>query len=284
LSIFSFIREWIQTIRFVFQCLAHYDIFTAKPSLKVLANQDVIEKYVHVMKARRNGPIRIYKLLLAILKAIKFVTKDAQACVFLEKELKEYQKKKKQHQNNQYLAEPKYPLLTSTNYDNLREKCTLFLSKAVTLPEREKRARAKEFMDHLILMTLVSVAPPRHQVFSLLEIRHLCWREEEAGYELQMDGVDPPLKCGHPVLLLLTQELSVFYKTWIETFRSYYLRERTSNFLFPNSIGGRATKLSPALERLTTKYVGVAVPISKFRYIYFFCSLLVVVVVSSSTR
>lgn len=272
------LRECVQSIRFVFQSLAHYNIFKAKPSLKVLNDQVIIEKYLHVMKVRGNGPIRIYKLLLAILKAVNFVTKGMPAQdsprAYLEKEVKEYQRKKKQHQNNQSLNQPKYPLLTALQYDNVREKCQLFLAKAVTLPGKEQMSKAKLFMDHLILMTLVSVAPPRHQVFSLLEERHLIWRAEENAYELQMDGVDPPLKCGHPVLLLLTEELSVFYKLWVEKFRSLYLKERTSSFLFPNSLGGRATKLSPALERLTMKYIGVVIPISKFRYAFLWLHLI----------
>jgi len=264
------LRECIKSVRFIFQCLAYYDIYRAKPSLAVLTDQEVLEKFLYVIKARGNGPIRIYKLLLAIRKAVTYVTKgsakQSPSSSFLEKALKDYQKKKKQHQNRQYTCDPTYTLLSEDQYEQLRERCELFLTKAATLADPQKRAIAKEFMEHLILLTLVSVAPPRHQVFSFLEPRHLVWREDEKSYEIQMDGVDPGLKYGHPVLLLLPPALSVFYKSWIETFRRIYLNERTSNYVFPNTLGGRATKLSPGIEKLTKKYLKVVLPISKFRY------------------
>jgi len=52
--------------------------------------------------------------------------------------------------------------------------------------------------------------------------------------------------------------------------RNLYVPEGVeSPFVFPNSRGGQATKLSPGIKTLTQKYLGVEVPVSKFRYFNF---------------
>lgn len=262
-------REWIKDIRFVFQCLAYYDIFTAKPTLKVLERVDVIEKFCYILELRKSGPVRNYKVFLAIVKALELVTngdtEKAASGKLVVDNMKKYQKKKKQHQNVLAINDPKFDLLEEADYEKLRELCANFITKATTLPQPQKRAVAGEVLLHLILMHLVSGPPPRHQVFSKMERRHLLWREEEKCYEIQMDGVDPPLKWGNPIQLLLTPRLSGFYESWLTIFRPLYIHTE-SPFVFPNTLGGTQSKFTTGIQRLTLKYLDKKVPISKFRY------------------
>lgn len=266
------LREWIKDIRFVFQCLAYYDIFSAKPTLKVLGREDVIEKFCYILDLRKSGPVRKYKVFLAIVKALDFAIdggaeKAASGKLVLDT-LKKLQKKKKQHQNVLAVNDPKYPLLGESDYEKLRELCANFITKAAALSQPQKREAAGDVLYHVILMHLVSGAPPRHQVFSKMECRHLIWREEEKSYEIQMDGVDPPLKYGHPILLVLTPRLSAVYQTWMTIFRPLFIQV-DSPYVFPNTLGGCQSKFTPGIRTLTLKYLDKKVPISKFRYVFF---------------
>lgn len=240
----------------------------AKPALKILQAEDVLEKFFHVLKLRNSGPVRSYKLTLAIVKALNLVTngalENAASGRLAVEMLKRFQKQKKQHQNVLALNEPTFPLLEETHYEKLRELCANFITKAISMPQPQQRAVAKDVLVHLLLLHLVTGAPPRHQVFSKMELRHLIWREADSSYEIQMDGVDPPLKCGHPVFLTLAPRLSAFYKTWLTIFRPLYVHG-DSPFVFPNTRGGCQSKFTPAIEALTLRYLDMKVPTSKFR-------------------
>lgn len=217
-SLFRY-RNFSKDLTFIFNTLSHYGIYRKKASLQTLQNVDYIQKFLWVCQARNNGPIRIYNLFLVIAQAMKFRAKqmgtplDAIASwVFIQKTLKENQKAIKQRENAARILPPSFPLLQSHDYDLLKDHSTTFLAKTASLGVKDQRSCARQYMDHLILLTLISVAPPRHQVFALMEKRHLLWMEEEKCFEARFDGSDPPLKNGKAVYLILPSNVSGFYK------------------------------------------------------------------------
>lgn len=199
--------------------LSYYDIYRKRPTLKVLADKDVVQKLLWACQARKNGAIRIYNLFLTIAQALKFCAsvdgtsfQDTQSWRLVSTTQKIYQKTVKQEQNASRILPPKFAILKAEDYDILKDRCMVFLSRIATLSEGDKRKNARKYMDHLILLTLTSVPTPRHQIFSLMEHRHLVWMEEETGYQIIFDGSNPPLKNGKAILLLLPSELSAHYK------------------------------------------------------------------------
>jgi hypothetical protein len=211
-------RDFSKDTKFIFNTLSHYKIYRKRASLLVLENAETLQKFLWVCQARNNGPIRIYNLFLVIAQAIKFCAKVAgtpptasTSWDFVQKTLQETQKGVKQRQNAARILPPTFPLLQAKDYEVLKDHCINFLTKTARLPEKEQRSCARQYMDHLILFTLVSVAPPRHQIFALMEKRHLIWLEEEKCFEVRFNGSDPPLKNGKAVYLLLPSEVSKFY-------------------------------------------------------------------------
>jgi hypothetical protein len=179
--------------------------------------------------------------------------------------LKEAQKKNKQQQSSARVLPPKFYIPSAEDYSHLKDRCIMFLCKTPRLVTSQQQSRFKEFMDHLILLTLVSVAPPRKQVFALMEPRHLIWKEDQKSYEIHLDGADPPLKTKKPVFLVLPSDVSAHYKVWLETIRALYLLTPVSKFVFPNAHGNSHKKLTDGIKALTCRYLKQAVPMSKFR-------------------
>lgn len=184
----------------------------------MLQDADIVLRLLWACKARKNGAIRIYNLFLLIGSALKFLAQragtspqEAPSWSIVSKTQKDYQKLVKREHNAAMVCPPNFPLLGEGDYSNLRDKCIILLEKAQTWPQKEQRRRAREYMDNLILMTLISVATPRHQVFSLMEQRHLQWIDEEATYQIVFDGSNPPLKNGKAINLLLPSSLSTYY-------------------------------------------------------------------------
>ena len=185
----------------------------------MLCDVDIVQKFIWTCNARKNGANRTYNLFLVIGQALKFTAsrtgaspEDALSWSLVSQTQKQYRTRVQREHNAASVLPPKFPLLEEGDYESLRDKCTVFLRKTLSLSQVDKRKRVREYMDHVILLTLISVATPRHQIFSLMEYRHLVWLEDEGCYQILFDGSNPPLKNGKAILLLLPTELSVFYK------------------------------------------------------------------------
>jgi hypothetical protein len=161
---------------------------------------------------------------------------------------------------------PTFHVLSEAEYITLKDRCNEWLQRAVLAPESEQRAIVGGFMSHLIVLTLVSIPPPRAQVFSLMELEcNLKWRSDLRSYEISFNGYSPPLKNEKPIYLVLPETLGTLYQTWVNVFRPYFASESCS-FVFPNAKGkGKLRKITPFVTRVTQEYLGKDVPASKFR-------------------
>jgi len=192
-----------------------------RPKLEVLERVEIVQKFFWTCKARKNSPNRIYNLFLLIGQILHFTAsrtgakaEEAPSFPFVSRTQKLYRKAIQRAHQAASILPPKFPLLKEDEYETLRQKCETFLYRTGSLSPAERRKCSREYMDHLILLTLISVATPRHQIFSLMELRHLVWMEDEDTYQIIFDGSNPPLKNGKAILLLLPRGVSVFYKVF----------------------------------------------------------------------
>ncbi len=140
-----------------------------------------------------------------------------------------------------------------------------WLDDAIDASEPVQRAWIRPYMSHLIVLTLLSVPPPRAQCFMLMTMDNLKWREELKSYEIIFDGHNPPLKNEKPIYLIVPPNVSFYYKMWLDIFRGYYANDECP-YVFPNWKGtDKLRKITPLVQPLTLKYVGKCVPCSKFR-------------------
>lgn len=203
---------------FIFKILSYYKIHRLRPKLEVLESVEIIQKFLWTCQARKNSANRIYNLFLLIGQVLSFTAsrrtsaKEAPSSALVTRTQKEYRKMIQREHQAATVLPPKFPLLKEEEYETLRSKCETFLYRIGSLSAADRRKCARDYMHHLILLTLVSVATPRHQIFALMERHHLVWHEEEESYQIIFDGSNPPLKNGKAILLLLPRSLGCFYK------------------------------------------------------------------------
>jgi hypothetical protein len=108
---------------------------------------------------------------------------------------------------------PSFNMLSADEVGILRNACTSWLSSVAV---SKSRRLIRMFLGHLVVLTLVSVPPPRAQIFSKLEIgKTLVWDKKEKTYSVSFDGIDPPLKTSKPLYLLLPPHIGRFYQVCV---------------------------------------------------------------------
>ena len=169
----------------------------------------------------------------------------------------------------QSLAPPKYALVSASELRILELKCTEALENLTEIAKKslkndEPVSSKREFLAHLVVLTLVTIPPPRAQIFSMLEIGK-TFLLEAGTYAFSFNSIDPPLKSAKPIHLELPRKLAGFYQTWVDIFRPSYANPEC-RLLFPNQTGrGPIKKWCPFTTSITNRYLNKSVPISKFR-------------------
>jgi hypothetical protein len=247
--------------------LNYYAVHTEPPTLKVLESRDVVQRLKWILDARSVTPGRIYYLFLRITQVLRYISRitdtptDRLASWTLVCEIRQksdHSELKRRRARTR--LPPTFHLLTEAEFDILRDKSTHRLYYILAHENPQLPAIRRLFLGNLLVLTLVTVPPPRSQVFRLMRLgEHLKWNGHT--YEITMDGQKPQLKNGKSVYLIIPPEVGVFYTRWIEVF----LGGRSTGLVFPSSRGGVIRKLNPIIYPITEVYLQKEVPISKFR-------------------
>lgn len=256
--------------------LKYYKIWRGILRFSVLENLEVVTKLKWVYQARNTTPGRIFQLFWRIhqildyqLKNQKTESKTIPSLDFVLKTKKATEKQEQRRKVGLEMAPPTFPLLVAEQYKVLKTEGLGYLETESRMPDAKKKSQSRCFIGHIIVVTLVTTASPRTQFFKSVERRHLQWISELETYEIRMDGHNPPLKNGKPIVLVLPKEVGKFWKIWLEDFRPRLFPKGEQ--VFVNTKGKKLTKISDLVKPITLKYLKIEVPASKFRYsIYFF--------------
>jgi hypothetical protein len=192
---------------------------TKKASFDVMENEDNLRKLKYVYEVRNVTPGRIYHIFFLISHILKFQAKaknllptTISSWKYVLDTCKETDQMEMRRRRSISSLPPTFTLLNEGEFSTLRRKCKHWLGNAVLRPIEEKRTLFKTYMQHLIALTLVSIPPPRTQVFCLMEEKHLVWSDKLQSYEIRFDGISPPLKNGKAIYLVLPRDLAIYYK------------------------------------------------------------------------
>jgi hypothetical protein len=248
----------------------YYCIFRGTPKFSVLEEKEVVQKLKWVYQARGVTPGRLYTVFLLIQKILKHQCgsrniSDIPSWTLVDEIRNKADRQEMRRRKSRVLQAPRFHLLDEKEYSTLENACVKWLDDAIDASEPVQRAWIRPYMSHLIVLTLLSVPPPRAQCFMLMKMDNLKWREELKSYEIIFDGHNPPLKNEKPIYLIVPPNVSFYYKMWLDIFRGYYANDECP-YVFPNWKGtDKLRKITPLVQPLTLKYLGKCVPCSKFR-------------------
>lgn len=248
--------------------LSYYDV-SAEPALKVLESREVIQRLKWILDARGVTPGRTYYIFLRITQFLQYRSKtmkipleqiDSWDLVCNVRKKSDHSELKRRRARAR--LPPTFHLLTESEFDTLREKTTQKLSHIIAHENPQLKAIRRLYMGNLLVLSLVTMPPPRSQVFRLMQFgEHFKWNGET--YEIVMDGENPQLKNGKPVYLVIPPSVGYFYTKWIELCLAG--NSRFGCLVFASSRGRVIQKLNPIIFPVTDEYLKKEVPISKFR-------------------
>lgn len=267
-------------VRGIFHLIFFYRVVRPRkaPSLELLKNLEVAQKIQQICQDRKVTPGRIYQIFSLICEILDYLAKNDPTSGapprfpsynFVIQTKKREDGAERKRRTLQSLAPPKHALLSASELRTLGQKCTLALENLTEISKKslkndEPVRNKREYLAHLVVLTLVTIPPPRAQIFTMLEIGK-TFLFNAGIHAFSFNSIDPPLKSAKPLHLELPQKLASFYQIWIEIFRPSYAHPECS-LLFPNQTGrGPIKKWCPLTTSITNRYLNKSVPISKFR-------------------
>lgn len=246
-------------------------------SFRTFLDQMKVQKLFTALEARKISAGRLYTLALTLMKSLNFLIdfcglNKVQVSLtsfpswnLVLNACKTYKISEKRRVFSRRAVGPA-PTNTLSQSDLclLFKHCSSFLEAHKEVPEKISHKKRKEFVAHLVTALFVSVPPPRIQVLENLVVNSTFLFDESVYYFL-FDGLNPPLKSRKPLLLVVPDHLTLYFKLWLERWRP----SGESQYVFPNKLGtGPRRDWRELTMMVTKKYVNKAISPGKFRFFF----------------